>query len=251
MAFVLPNVIVEGLLSISNKPGGGKYLTIDSASGSVADSVLTFDTNDVSRTIDLSGNMTIGGAFTTAGTFTTTGGAISLAAPSGSSLTLPAGSGTVATTAYVDGVVQGLDVKQSVRLATTRNANWTSTASIAYSAPNLTITGLTAGTTYGLIDSVEPALTNRILIKDAGFAFTGLANDAVQNGIWVVNSGTTTSLVLTRSTDADDNLEVTSGLFTFVEEGTANADSGWVLSTNDPLTIGTTPLTFTQFRSNC
>jgi hypothetical protein len=36
-------------------------------------------------------------------------------------------------------------------------------------------------------------------------------------------------------------------MFTFIEEGTANADTGWVLSTNQPITVGTTSITFTQF----
>jgi hypothetical protein len=36
-------------------------------------------------------------------------------------------------------------------------------------------------------------------------------------------------------------------MFTFVAEGTVNADSGWVLTTNDTITLGTTGLTFTQF----
>ena len=36
-------------------------------------------------------------------------------------------------------------------------------------------------------------------------------------------------------------------MFTFVSEGTVNADSGWVLTTNDAITLGTTGLTFAQF----
>jgi phage-related tail fiber protein len=51
----------------------------------------------------------------------------------------------------------------------------------------------------------------------------------------------------TRAGDADTSAEVSSGMFTFVSEGTTNADSGWVLATNDPITLGTTGLSFTQF----
>jgi hypothetical protein len=36
-------------------------------------------------------------------------------------------------------------------------------------------------------------------------------------------------------------------MFTFVSEGTVNADSGWVLTTNDTITLNTTNLTFAQF----
>jgi phage-related tail fiber protein len=36
-------------------------------------------------------------------------------------------------------------------------------------------------------------------------------------------------------------------MFTFVEAGTTNADSGWVLTTDGTITLGTTALAFTQF----
>jgi hypothetical protein len=52
---------------------------------------------------------------------------------------------------------------------------------------------------------------------------------------------------MTRATDADVSAEVTPGMFTFVEEGTVNADTGWVLTTNAPITLATTGLVFTQF----
>jgi len=44
-------------------------------------------------------------------------------------------------------------------------------------------------------------------------------------------------------------LEVTAGAFTFIEQGTANGDEGWILTTNDTITVDTTALTFTQFSS--
>lgn len=56
-----------------------------------------------------------------------------------------------------------------------------------------------------------------------------------------------TQWVLTRSTDADEDAEVTAGMFMFIEEGTSCADTGWVLSTNNPITVNTTPLQFVQF----
>ena len=40
---------------------------------------------------------------------------------------------------------------------------------------------------------------------------------------------------------------MTAGAFTFTEEGTANADNGYVLSTNGAITLGTTGITFEQF----
>jgi hypothetical protein len=73
-----------------------------------------------------------------------------------------------------------------------------------------------------------------VLVKDQSTASV--------NGIYVVAAST-----WSRSTDADTDAEVTSGMFTFVEEGTVNADSGWVLSTNNPIVVGSTSLTFAQF----
>jgi phage-related tail fiber protein len=63
-----------------------------------------------------------------------------------------------------------------------------------------------------------------------------------ENGIYVVAAGS-----WTRATDFDSNAEVTAGAFTFVEAGTVNGDSGFVLSTDNPITLGTTALTFVQF----
>ena len=52
---------------------------------------------------------------------------------------------------------------------------------------------------------------------------------------------------MTRATDANADAEVTSGMFTFVEEGTVNADSGFVLTTDGSITVGSTSLSFAQF----
>ena len=51
----------------------------------------------------------------------------------------------------------------------------------------------------------------------------------------------------TRATDFDENSEVTGGTFFFVEEGTVNADNGFVMTNDGTVTVGTTALTFTQF----
>lgn len=64
---------------------------------------------------------------------------------------------------------------------------------------------------------------------------------------WYDPNGGGTSAVITRATDFDDNSEVTAGAFCFVEEGTVNADAGFVLTTNDDITVGSTGMSFTQF----
>jgi hypothetical protein len=113
---------------------------------------------------------------------------------------------------YVDLQVQGLDWKDSVRLATTAN---------------ITLSGTPA------IDGVTPSVGDRVLVKDQ--------TDGEDNGIYVV-----AALGWTRATDADHNTDVSAGLYVYVEEGTVNGATGWVLTTPD-VVLGTTELEFTQF----
>ena len=134
------------------------------------------------------------------------------------SLATPTGSTDAATKAYVDAQLQGLDVKNSVRVATTANG----TLSSAF-ANGQTVDGITLAT------------NDRILIKNQS---TGS-----ENGIYTVNA----SGAPTRATDFDANSEVTGGAFFFAEEGTTNADNGFVLTNDGAITVGTTALTFTQF----
>lgn len=117
------------------------------------------------------------------------------------------------TLSQLQAVQQGLDVKDSVRVATTAT---------------LTLTGTQT------VDGVALSVGDRVLVKNQG---TGS-----QNGIYTVSAG-----AWVRSIDADTNAEVTGGMFTFIEEGTINADSGWVLTTNNPIVLGTTALSFVQF----
>jgi hypothetical protein len=129
------------------------------------------------------------------------------------SLADPTGPQDAATKAYVDATKQGLDVKDSVRVTTTAN---------------ITLSGTQT------IDGVSLAIGDRVLVKDQ--------TTASANGIYLVASA-----AWTRATDFDTSAKVTSGAFTFVESGTANADSGWVLTTDGTITLGTTGLSFTQF----
>ena len=145
---------------------------------------------------------------------TSGGNSITFVSTGTTSVTLPT-SGTLATQAYVDAVKVGLDVKDSVRVTTTAN--------IASLSSTMTIDGVTV------------VAGDRVLVKDQ----TATAD----NGIYVVVSGG----AWTRATDFDNSQEVTPGAFAFVEEGTVSADTGWVLTTNGAITVGTTGLSFTQF----
>ena len=128
----------------------------------------------------------------------------------------PVAASDAATKAYVDAVKTGLDVKDSVRVATTAN-----------------ITIATALNNADTLDGVTLATDDRVLVKNQS---TGS-----QNGIYVVAASPA------RATDFDASAEVSGGAFTFVEEGTVNADSGWVVTTNGAITVGSTALSFAQF----
>lgn len=130
-------------------------------------------------------------------------------------LAAPVSDNDAVNKAYVDAVKTGLDVKDSVRAATTAN---------------ITLSGTQT------VDGVSLAAGDRVLVKNQ--------TTGSQNGIYVVAAG-----AWSRSADADNSPsgEVTSGMFTFVEEGTTYAASGWVLQTTGAITLDTTSLSFVQF----
>lgn len=150
----------------------------------------------------------------------------------------PVGANDLVRKSYADAIATGLsDFKNSARLATTG----------ALPASTLVGNVLTAAANGSIPnqDGVAPVVGNRILVKNEG------AGTSLVNGIYdVTDLGSAgTPWILTRSSDADTSAEVTSGMYLFVDEGTANADTAWVLSTNDPITLNTTPLTFAKFSS--
>lgn len=116
------------------------------------------------------------------------------------------------TKAYVDSVVQGLDIKESVKVATTEN---------------IALSGAMT------IDGVAVSAGDRVLVKNQ--------TNAAENGIYVVADE-----AWSRAIDATDG-KVSPGMFTFVEEGTLNANSGYVLATDGEIVVGTTELSFSQF----
>lgn len=158
----------------------------------------------------------VGTDFPALNTLTAPTGDLTVAGFKVTNLATPTAATDAATMGYVDSVATGLDIKGSVRAASTANINLAS--------PGATIDGVTMAT------------GNRFLAKNQ--------TTGSQNGLYVWNGA---AVAATRTTDADSNAEVTSGLYTFVSEGTANGGTGWALTTPDPITLGTTALAFTQF----
>lgn len=144
------------------------------------------------------------------------------------------------TLSQLQSVQAGLDLKESVRVATAA-ALPANTA--AGSGVGKTLTADAVGVLT--VDGVATVLGDRILVKDES------AGADVDHGIYVVTTEGTAGVafVLTRATDADGSPsnEVTTGMHTFVSEGTTNGGSGWALITADTITVDTTALQFAQF----
>jgi len=130
-------------------------------------------------------------------------------------------------------VEAALDLKASVVGATT--------AALAANTYAAGVKTADANGSINPIDGLTLVAGARLLVKDEG---TGS-----ENGIYVVTQVGTAGLpfILTRATDFDSSAEITDGASVFVEQGTANANTQWVLTTNDAITLDTTSLTFVQF----
>jgi hypothetical protein len=258
-----------GTLTIGNPTITGTTATafnMNGASPSIATTstgtASVFNTNALTGALfGAASAITIGN--TTFGRFVTSSSAVTISSGTNtvnSSITLaPQGTGTVdvsnkritsladpsqaqdaATKAYVDSVANGLDVKTSVRAAST--AALTVSYSNGTSGVGATLTN--TGTFAALnLDSIALSVGERVLIKDQAAS--------LQNGIYVVTTVGSASVawVLTRATDFDNSpgTEVSPGTFFFVEEGTTQADNGYVISTNSAIIIGTDNIVFSQF----
>ncbi len=125
----------------------------------------------------------------------------------------PTAAAHFATKGYVDNVSQGLDVKDSVKVATTGN---------------ITLSGTQT------IDNIAVSADERVLVKNQ--------TTASQNGIYLCKASS-----WVRADDFAANATV-AGAFCFVEKGDTNADSGFVVSSDTGSdVVGTNNIVFTQF----
>jgi len=147
------------------------------------------------------------------------------------------------TKQYVDNKVStGITYHDPVQVATTQSLAAQTGGTVTYNAPGPQGVGatLTLSVALNTLDGYTLLNTNRILVKDE-------ANQA-HNGIYTWATGGT---VLTRATDADtygSNVgQISQNDYFFVQNGTINIGSSWVVSTVGPINFTTTPITFGEF----
>ena len=131
------------------------------------------------------------------------------------STVVPASDSDLANKLYVDSIASGLHWKDSVKAATTAD---------------ITLSGTQT------VDGVALSADDRCLVKNQ--------DTASENGIYVVKAG-----AWERATDMDANDEF-SGAALFCQQGTSQADTGWVCSNDGTVNMGTTAITFVQFSGN-
>ena len=116
--------------------------------------------------------------------------------------------------------LQDIDYKQTARVITTAN---------------VTLSGGAPAT----VDGTSLALTNRVLVT--------AQTTGTENGIYevtVVGSGSNGTWV--RTEDANATGDIKGGTIIMITEGTVYADTQWKLTTDNPITIGSTTLTFAR-----
>jgi hypothetical protein len=145
----------------------------------------------------------------------TMSGDLNMGANSVTAHSAPTADGHLTNKAYVDSVASGLDVKKSVRVG---------------SLVNIDIA--TGG--FITVDDISVVDGDRVLLMGQ--------TDPIENGIYVAAAAS-----WSRSTDADAEAELNSGMFTFVEEGTACQNNGYVLVSDGAISVDITPLDFEQF----
>jgi len=225
---------------------GGAFNMTSATVGSDTVATLTANQTLTNKTISGSSNTlsNIANASLTNSSLTVGTTAISLGA---TSLTLggltsvavtqdPTSALQLATKQYVDAVAQSLNVHAACAAATPSSLATLTGGTVTYnngsSGVGATLTLSVALTT---LDGYTLVNGDRLLIKNEV--------TSANNGIYTWATGGT---VLTRATDFDTNVEIASGDFTFVTNGTLYANTGWV-QTLPVTTVGTSPISFTQF----
>jgi len=256
------NILTAGLVSATGNATAGNVLTgglVSATGNATAGNVLTGGLVSATGNITTSANIVTNNIVGSNVTITSAGildllptGNIAVNSKNINNLADPVQDQDAATKIYVDTVAQGLDIKASVVYSTANtltNLNGAYTYNNGASGVGATITF--SGTGAFTPDGTAVSVGQRILVRDEVGAFVNNTTpSAAFNGIYVVtDAGGGTNAVLTRALDFDNGSpsgEIP-GAFTFVEAGSTWADTGWVCTTNNPVTVGTTQIIFTQF----
>lgn len=201
----LPNV---------GSPVTGSFVKITTDAQGRVTSTTAVTSSDITPLVSGTYISTSGGSMQSGANITFSGGGEVLGLPA-----TPTSPGSATSKAYVDSLVQGLDPKQSVRVATV--------------VGGAILSAFQAGQ---VIDGVTLVAGDRILIKNQ--------SAAQNNGVYIVR----TIGEPDRAPDMDTWAEVP-GAFLFVEEGDTQADTAWVCTSNQGGTINVDPITFVQFSS--
>ena len=156
----------------------------------------------------------------------------------------PVAATDAANKSYVDSAVAGLSNPfGSAVTATTVQLTVTSESG---SGVGKTITGTAAN--IGTIDGVLLSLNDEVIVKN-GTSVTpgsGSPNNSSSNGVYIATD-VTDPIVLTRSTDADQPSELSTGRSVFIETGaTVNGGTTWQITSATPTTVDTDPIQFSQ-----
>ena len=133
----------------------------------------------------------------------------------GSISTTPSNPTDLVNKSYVDAYIQGLSFKQPAQVATTAN---------------ITLSGLQT------IDGYTTLAGDRVLVKNQ--------STQANNGIYIASAS-----AWARSSDANTYAELVAA-FLFVENGSSQSGSAWVSTIPQNGTLGTTPITFSQFSNS-
>lgn len=160
----------------------------------------------------------------------------------------PSGPTAATSKSYVDALINGLHPQPNCRVATTADliaAGWT-----VGGGPGLgkTLTSPNSNVSNNDFDGITLVAgdVDRILVKD------GAGANATSNGIYTMTTladGAAQNAVITRAIDFDEDVEAVAGSHTFVTEGTAHEDTGWLVTTDDPIVVDTTQIDWAQFSS--
>jgi hypothetical protein len=116
--------------------------------------------------------------------------------------------------------LQDIDYKQTARAVTVANVTLSGGAPAA-------------------VDGTSLALRDRVLVT--------AQTTGSENGIYYVTTvGAGSNGTWARSLDADATGEIKAGTIIMITEGTTYADTQWKLTTDDPITVGSTTMTFVR-----